>query len=94
MVSKMKGTYHLLILDGHSSHILSEFDKYMKEHNIIILYMLLYSSHLLQLLDIGCFSVLKCIYGTLIAQGICDRKDHVNKTNMLEIHKTICIQVL
>jgi hypothetical protein len=51
-------------------------------------------SRLLQLLDVGCFFVLKCVYGTLVAQGIHDGKDHIDKANMLEIHKTTHMQAL
>ena len=53
-----------------------------------------HSSHLLQPLDVGCFSVLKRVYGTLVAQGIRDGKNHVDKADMLEIHKTACMQAL
>jgi DDE superfamily endonuclease len=53
-----------------------------------------HSSHLLQPLDVGCFSVLKRVYGTLVAQGMRDGRNHVDKADMLEIHKTACSQAL
>jgi len=41
------GRYHLLILDGHSSHATAGFDKFCTERNIIPLYLPPHSSHLL-----------------------------------------------
>lgn len=57
------GGYQPLILDGHKSHQLVEFQQLCKESNIIALCMPLHSSHLLQPLDVGCFSPLKRAYG-------------------------------
>ncbi|OHW89500.1 putative transposase, partial [Colletotrichum incanum] len=61
--SRTKGSYRLLILDGHNSHKSTDFDKYCKEQNIIALCMPPHSSHELQPLDVGCFSPLKYSYG-------------------------------
>jgi hypothetical protein len=57
------GIYRLLIIDGHESHISIEFQDYCKEHKIITLQMPSHLSHLLQPLDVGCFSPLKHVYG-------------------------------
>ena len=57
------GIYHLLIIDSYKSYNLLQFTKYYKENKIITLYIPLYSSHILQLLDVGCFSPLKMAYG-------------------------------
>lgn len=66
-VSRTIGKYRLLILDGHRSYATPEFDRYCLEHLIITLYMPPHSSHLLQPLDVGCFSVLKRSYGRLVS---------------------------
>lgn len=58
--------YQLLILDGHCSHRLAEFQNYCADHKIITLFMPLNSSHPLQPLDIGCFGPLKKAYGRQI----------------------------
>ena len=50
------GGYRLLVLDGHESHHSAEFELYCKEKNIITLCMPPHSSHILQPLDVGCFS--------------------------------------
>ena len=57
------GRYRLLIFDGHGSHVTPEFDYYCCENAIIVLCMPAHSSHLLQPLDVGCFSALKRFYG-------------------------------
>ena len=58
----IRGVYRLLILNGHRSHSTLEFDLFYLEHLIIMLYMPPHFSHLLQLLDISCFAVLKRLY--------------------------------
>ncbi len=52
----------LLVLDGYNSYYSYEFECYCKENNIIIFYMLFYSSYLFQSFDIGYFNVLKRSY--------------------------------
>jgi hypothetical protein len=58
VVCERRGLYRLLILDGHRSHLTTQFTKFCDKNHIIPLYMPPYSSYLLQPLDIGCFSVL------------------------------------
>jgi hypothetical protein len=61
--SRTRGKYRMLILDGYGSHLTAEFDHICTENNIILVCMPLYSLHLLQPLDVGCFAVLKRYYG-------------------------------
>jgi hypothetical protein len=74
------GVYRLLILDGHESHHSIEFERYCEENKIIRLCMPPHSSHLLQPLDVGCFSVLKNAYGREIEHLIRCSITHVSKT--------------
>jgi hypothetical protein len=60
------GVHRLLIVDGHESHNSHGFNKYCEE-KIIVLCMPAHSSHLLQPLDVGCFSPLKRAYGDEIS---------------------------
>ena len=60
--TRTKGRYRLLILDGHKSHISSEFEKYSLERLIITFCILAHSSHLCQSLDVRCFVILKRSY--------------------------------
>ena len=57
------GRYYLLILDGHGSHFMPEFDAACSKNHIISVCMPAYSSHLCQPLDVAVFSPLKKAYG-------------------------------
>jgi hypothetical protein len=80
---RTKGVYRLLILDGHSSHVAPEFDLFCKEHSIITLCMPPHSSHLLQPCDVGCFAILKRLYGRQIEGYIRNRVNHIDKPDFL-----------
>jgi hypothetical protein len=85
---RTKGVYRLLILDGHGSHMTPEFDLFCKEHSIIPLCMPPHSSHLLQPLDVGCFSVLKRSYGRQIEGYIRNGVNHIDKPDFLQAFYT------
>jgi hypothetical protein len=86
-VDRTVGTYRLLILDGHGSHITPEFDQYCTEHSIITLCMPPHSSHLLQPLDVGCFAELKRYYGQLVAQKMSLGVNHIDKHEFVPMYK-------
>jgi len=73
------GVYRLLILDGHESHHSTEFEIFCQEHNIITLCMPPHSSHILQPLDVGCFSPLKKAYGKQIEGLMRGGQTHITK---------------
>src|SRR5450432_4849979 len=81
-----KGVYRLLILDGYGSHGTPEFDLFAKEHSIITLCMPPHSSHLLQPLNVGCFVVLKRLYGQQVQNLMRNRVTHIDKPNFLEAY--------
>jgi hypothetical protein len=81
------GTHRMLVLDGHSSHINPEFDRFCLDHKIIVVCMPAHSSHLLQLLDVGCFSALKQAYGRSIEQMMAHSINHIDKHEFLPIYK-------
>jgi hypothetical protein len=83
---RTKGVYRLLILDGHGSHVTPEFDLFAKEHSIITLCMPPHSSHLLQPLDVGCFAVLKRLYGRQIEGLMRNGVNHIDKQDFLEAY--------
>jgi hypothetical protein len=66
ITTRRVGGSSLLVLDGHGSHLTPQFDALCRENNIICICMPAHSSHLLQPLDVGCFSPLKRAYGRLI----------------------------
>ena len=88
------GTHRLLILDGHGSHATPEFDLFCKEKDIITLCMPAHSSHLLQPLDVGCFSPLKSAYRRLVAAGIRAGINHVDKPEFLSIYTSARAEAL
>jgi hypothetical protein len=81
--ARTKGTYRLLILDGHESHHSTEFELYCQSHNIVTLCMPPHSSHLLQPLDIGCFGPMKQAYGRQIESLMRAHINHVGKVDFL-----------
>ena len=84
--STRKEAYILLILDGHSSHLTPQFDKLCEEHKIICLCMPAHASHLLQHLDVGCFSILKKAYRRLIGEEMRNGVNSIDKDNFLQIY--------
>src|SRR5450432_3930159 len=83
---RIKGNYHLLILNSHGSHVTLEFDLFTKEHSIITLCMPPHSSHLLQPLNVGCFVVLKRLYGRQIESLMHNGVNYIDKQDFLEAY--------
>ena len=90
--SRTKGKYRLLILDGHGSHLTPKFDRICSENDIIPICMPAHSSHLLQPLDVGCFSVLKRSYGHLVEQQMRVNINHIDKLDFLAAFPTARIE--
>ena len=88
------GRYRLLILNGHSSYIISEFNQYCLNYNIIPLYMPPYSSYLLQPLDISCFITLKRLYSRLIEDYIRLSIYYINKLDFITVYLTAYTEAL
>ena len=76
---RRKGAYRMLVLDGHESHVSAQFEAFCKEKNIITLCLPSHSSHLTQPLDVGCFSVLKRMYGKELEDFIKAHINHITK---------------
>ena len=85
-LSRTKGRYRLLVLDGHGSHLTPKFDEICEQNNIIPICMPPHSSHLLQPLDIGCFAVLKRAYGRLVESKMRIGINHIDKLEFLEAY--------
>jgi hypothetical protein len=81
--ARQVGRHRLLILDGHESHLNQDFKDYCLEHGILTLYMPPHSSHVLQLLDVVCFSPLKCKYSQRVRDLARQRAFHINKEGFL-----------
>ena len=83
---RSQGVWRLLILDGHGSHLTPQFDQICEQNKIIPLCMPAHSSHLLQPLDIGCFSVLKRAYSKEIESDIRAGVNSITKLDFLEAY--------
>jgi hypothetical protein len=84
-VGERVGKYCLLILDGHGSHLTPEFDQLCEENQIIAICMPPHASHLLQPLDVGCFSVLKRLYGGAVSTLMRNGVNTIDKEDFLEL---------
>ena len=73
----------MLVLDGHKSHLSTEFQKFCKDHAIITLCLPAHSSHLTQPLNVGCFNVLKRAYSKELELFIQASIDHITKVEFL-----------
>jgi hypothetical protein len=87
--SRTAGVYRLLILDGHSSHATPEFDQYCAENKILTLCMPPHTSHLLQPLDVSCYSPLKRAYGREIEELARQGVYHIDKIDFLTAYTRI-----
>ena len=83
------GKYRLLLMDGHGSHVTAEFDQYAKQSSIIVLCMPPHSSHILQPLDVGCFAVLKRLYGRAVEAQMRVGINHIDKDDFLTLYQEI-----
>jgi hypothetical protein len=81
------GAYRLLILDGHESHLNQEFKDYCLENKILALCMPPHLSHILQPLDVVCFSPLKRKYSEYVRDLARKRIFHINKKGFLPAFK-------
>jgi hypothetical protein len=75
--------YRLLIINSYKSYCLVEFQNYCKENKIITLCMLPYLLHLLQLLNVVCYSLLKRYYSDRISLLARNRVYYISKETFL-----------
>ncbi|EDN03594.1 conserved hypothetical protein [Histoplasma mississippiense (nom. inval.)] len=78
----------------HRSHASAGFDQFCSENQIIALYMPPHSSHLLQPLDVGCFSSLKTAYGQQVENQMRLGINHIDKEEFLALYPAAQIQAL
>ena len=81
--SRTKGVYRFFILNDYTSYTIFQFVQYYQDYNIIPLYLLLYSTHYLQPLDIGIFGSLTKAYRIYISQGSIFRARRIDNYQFL-----------
>jgi len=77
--ARRQGGWRMIVLDGHESHLSAIFEQYCQENNIITICLPAHSSHLTQPLDVGCYSVLKRMYGREIEVFVKAAITHITK---------------
>lgn len=75
----------MLIVDGYTSHISTKFIQFTRKHKMVCLCLPAHSIHLLQLLDIDIFSLLKQNYKTLLAEKTQFITYNIDKTDFVSL---------
>jgi hypothetical protein len=82
-----EGRYRMLILDGHESHIAVDFLWECKQNRVQLVFLPAHSTHVLQPLDLSCFSPVKTKYRQQIAELAClDDSAPVKKNRFIECY--------
>ena len=77
----------MLLLDGHGSHTTVEFQWICKQNNVHVVYIPPHSSHVLQPLDLSCFSAVKSHYRKQISElAILDNAAPVKKRRFVKCY--------
>lgn len=84
---------HILIVDGHSSHICWPVIQYALDHNIYMIQLLSQSTHILQPLDVGCFALLQRSYEDHLRWLNQDLMQPICKVNFLNLLFDVTTQV-
>ena len=80
--------YRLLLVDGHKSHTTHEFMWKCHQHHVVVFYLLPHSSHVLQPLDLACFSLLKTRYREQLTNlARFDDTSAIKKAHFLQIYQ-------
>jgi hypothetical protein len=84
---KARSDYHILIVDGHSSHLTKELLRYCLAHKILLCVLPPHSTHSLQPLDIVLFSPLSTAYSAELSQHVQRSKGllHVKKCDFFAL---------
>ncbi len=82
-----QGTHQLLVLDGHKSHVFSDFIQYCCDHSIVALCLPPHSTHLLQPLNVEVFEPLSKAYKKCVHLHSCYEAVNVNKLDFLHYYQ-------
>ena len=86
MVDFANGQTRVLIVDGHNNNGTANFLTFCFEHNIFLFYLAAHMSHLMQPLDVGCFSSLKQFYRKEVEKLCSGDAARVFKRTFLDIY--------
>ncbi len=86
---KSNGNYWVLFLDGHSSHLTTDFIDYAIEHSIILVCSPPHGTHVYQTLDVGIFGVLKMNWGEACRKWAETHLEKIGKNNFFGIYGAV-----
>jgi hypothetical protein len=81
-----RGRTRLLLMDGHSSHLTSQFLGFFHDHDILPLCLPPHTTHMLQPLDVGCFAPLAHWYRTEVDEASQYGLHGVSKSDFLRFY--------
>jgi ribosome recycling factor len=83
----MDNETRILLIDGYGSHTTSQFMTKCIEHNVKVVYLIPHSSHVLQPLDLACFSLIKSRYRDQIANlSRFEDSAHIKKIRFIQYY--------
>ena len=85
-VATCRGHTRLLLMDGHSSHLTSQFLGFCHDNNILPLCLPSHTTHLLQPLDVGCFAPLAHYYRAEVDEATHYGLHGVTKCDFLQFY--------
>jgi hypothetical protein len=77
----------MLILDRHSSHVTTDAIEFAIVHKIVLLCLPLYTTYILQPLDVGVFALLSLKYSCGIQDSFRFAAQSVDKVDFLEVYQ-------
>ena len=83
--SHLRGEYRLLIVDGHASHVSTEFIPFTRANKIICLSLPPHLTYLLQPLDVSVFGPLKQNYKKLLSEKTRFSTYNIDKTDFISL---------
>ena len=78
------GEYRMLVIDGHGSHITTEFILFCWDHKILPVCLSPHTSHILQPLDVSCFGPLKHYHSQAVMDSAQTGTINYDKVEFLE----------
>jgi hypothetical protein len=85
----------MLIVDGYALYVTTKTVKFCLAYKIMLLCLPLYTTHILQLLDVRIFAALAALYKNRIRERSRFLVDYfINKVDFLKIYKTACVRAI
>lgn len=87
---RQQGEWHLLLMDGHGLHHIYKFLKFCDDHKIKVVAIPLYTTYLLQPLDICVFQPLKHWHSETVNEAVQNGNETFSKVKFLNAFNSFC----